>query len=105
MKTCKGGKLYETSSEKKPLKIAYLTCAADAADPWSEYHSQLERLGIKPPKPVQPDSLRVVKENGLECWLDAEKNELTFTGTIDLSKHPRDWQAEVLRQVHHNLTI
>jgi hypothetical protein len=24
---------------------------------------------------------------------------MTFTGTIDLSKHPRDWQAEVLRQV------
>ena len=24
---------------------------------------------------------------------------MTFTGTIDLSRHPRDWQAEVLRQV------
>jgi hypothetical protein len=41
----------------------------------------------------------VVKENGLECWLDEEKNEMTFTGTIDLSRHSRDWQAEVLRQV------
>ena len=46
-----------------------------------------------------PDTLRVVKEQGLECWLDEEKNEMTFTGTIDLSKHPRDWQAETLRLV------
>jgi hypothetical protein len=43
--------------------------------------------------------LRVVKEQGLECWLDEGKNEMTFTGTIDLSRHSRDWQAEVLRQV------
>lgn len=100
VKTCKGAKVYETSSEKKPLKVAYLTCAADAADPWYEYTSQLKKLGVKPLKPVQmPDSLRVVKENGLECWLDEEKNEVTYTGTLDLTKHPRDWQAEVLKQV------
>ena len=55
---------------------------------------------MKPKKPVAlPTELRVVKENGLECWLDEEKNEMTFTGTIDLSRHSRDWQAEVLRQV------
>ena len=100
VKTTKGGKVYETCSEKKPMKVAYLTCAADAADPWSEYISQLKKLGVKPQKPVTlPDSLRVVKEQGLECWLDEGKNELSFTGTIDLSRHSRDWQAEVLRQV------
>ena len=100
VKTTKGGKVYETSSEKKPMKVAYLTCAADAADPWSEYISQLKKLGVKPQKPVVlPDSLRVVKESDLECWLDEAKNEMTFTGKIDLSRHSRDWQAEVLRQV------
>ena len=100
VKTTKGGKVYETSSEKKPLKVAYLTCAADAADPWNEYTSQLKKLGVKPVKPVAlPDSLRVVKENGLECWLNEDKHEMTFRGTIDLGKHHRDWQAEVLRQV------
>ena len=100
VKTTKGGKVYETCSEKKPMKVAYLTCAADSADPWSEYTSQLKKLGVKPQKPQQlPDNLRVVKEQDLECWLDEEKNKMTFTGTIDLSKHPRDWQAEVLRQV------
>ena len=100
VKTTKGGKVYETCSEKKPMKVAYLTCAADAADPWSEYTSQLKKLGVKPQKPVTlPDSLRVVKEQGLECWLDEEKNEMTFTGKIDLSRHSRDWQAEVLKQV------
>jgi len=100
VKTCKGGKTYQTSSEKKPMKVAYLTCAADAPDPWSEYTSQLKKLGIKPQKPiVLPDSLRVVKDQGLECWLDEGKSEMTFTGTIDLSKHSRDWQAETLRLV------
>ena len=55
---------------------------------------------LKPKKPVTlPESLRVVKEQGLECWLNEEKNEVTFTGTVDLSKHSRDWAAEVLRQV------
>ena len=100
VKTTKGGKVYETCSEKKPMKVAYLTCAADAADPWSEYTSQLKKLGVKPQKPQQlPDSLRVVAEQGLECWLDEEKTEMTFTGKIDLSRHSRDWQAEVLKQV------
>ena len=100
VKITKGGKVYETCSEKKPMKVAYLTCAADAADPWSEYTSQLKKLGVKPQKPQQqPDSLRVVAEQGLECWLDEEKNEMIFTGKIDLSRHSRDWQAEVLRQV------
>jgi hypothetical protein len=60
----------------------------------------LKKLGVKPQKPVRlPQELRVVKEQGLECWLDEGKNEMTFTGTIDLSRHSRDWQAEVLRQV------
>ncbi len=100
VKTTKGGKVYETSSEKKPLKVAYLTCAADAADPWSEYTSQLKKLGVKPQKPATlPDSLRVVSEGGLQCWLDEQKAEVTFTGTINLGKHSRDWQAEILRQV------
>ena len=100
VKTTKGGKVYETCSEKKPMKVAYLTCAADSADPWNEYTSQLKKLGIKPQKPQQqPDTLRVVNESGLQCWLDETKEEITFTGTIDLSKHSRDWQAEVLRQV------
>ena len=100
VKTCKGGKTYQTCSEKKPMKVAYLTCAADAPDPWSEYTSQLKKLGVKPQKPQQlPDSLRVVNESGLQCWLDEEKGEVTFTGTVNLGKHSRDWAAEVLRQV------
>ena len=82
------------------MKIAYLTCAADDADPWSEYTSQLKKLGVKPQKPIElPDTLRVVKEQDLECWLDEDKSKMTFTGTIDLSKHTRDWQDETLRLV------
>ena len=100
VKTTKGGKVYETCSEKKPMKVAYLTCAADSADPWNEYTSQLKKLGIKPQKPQQqPDTLRVVNESGLECWLDETKEEMTFTGVINLGKHSRDWQAETLRLV------
>lgn len=79
-----------------------LKCKASSADQYSDLVTQFNQLtkDLKPQKPVaQPDSLRVVKELGLECWLDEKKNMVTFTGTIDLLKHPRDWQAEVLRQV------
>jgi hypothetical protein len=41
----------------------------------------------------------VVDEDGLQCWLNEAKGELTFTGTISLTKNCRNWQAEVLRQV------
>ena len=41
VKTCKGGKTYETTSAKKPLQVAHLSCPADAADPWHEYTTQL----------------------------------------------------------------
>jgi len=98
VKTCRGGKTYETTSEKKPQRVAHLTCPSDAADPWHEYTSQLKKLGIKPQHPQQqPESLRVVSENGLECWLDEKKQEVTFRGTISLERHCRDWQAEVMR--------
>ena len=55
---------------------------------------------LKPLQPIPlPDTQRVVNEDGLECWVDEGKGSLTFTGTINLSRHSRDWQAEVLRQV------
>jgi hypothetical protein len=46
-----------------------------------------------------PAEQRVVNENGLECWLNEEQGMLTFTGTVDLSKNSRNWQAETLRLV------
>lgn len=100
VKSCKNGKLFTTTSEKKPLQVAHLSCPADSPDPWAEYTRRLIQLGVKPLKPTeQPASQRVVSEDGLECWLDESKGQLTFTGSIDLTRHYRDWQAEVLRQV------
>lgn len=95
-----GGKLFNTTSARKPLQVAHLTCAADCADPWSEYVDQLKRLGVKPQKiSREPKGLRVVSEDGLQCWLNEDKNEVVFMGSINLTLHYRDWQAEVLRQV------
>ena len=99
VKTCRGGKTYETTSEKKPQRVAHLSCPADAADPWREYTTQLKRLGIKPQTPQQPETTRVVKENGLECYLDEQTLELTVQTTLALPTHFRNWQAELLRQV------
>ena len=102
VKTCKGGKTFETTSEKKPLKVAHLTCPADSADPYAEYINQLGRLGIKPQKTVaMPAEQRVVNENGLECWLNEEQGMLTFTGTVDLSKNSRNWQAGFNRIINN----
>ena len=102
VKNCKGGgKSWETTGAD-PSRMITLKTKMSSPDQYSDVLAQFNALtkDLKPKKPVTlPDSLRVVKEQGLECWLDEEKNEMTFTGIIDLSKHPRDWQAEVLRQV------
>ena len=85
-----------------PSRMLCLKCKASSADPYSDLVTQFNQLtkDLKPKKSVTlPDSLRVVKDNDLECWLDEKKGIVTFTGTIDLGKHTRDWQAEVLRLV------
>ena len=102
VKTCRGGGKRWTTTGADPSKMFTLKTKESSPDQYADVLAQLNALtrDLKPKKPLaMPDNLRVVKEQGLECWLDEPKAELTFTGTIDLSKHPRDWQAEVLRQV------
>ena len=102
MKTCVGGGKRWTTTGSDPSKMISLKSKESSADQYADFVSQFNALtkDLKPKKPVTlPDSLRVVKEEGLECWLDEQKSKMTFTGTIDLSRHSRDWQAEVLRQV------
>ena len=99
VKTCKGGKVYETSSEKAPLKVAYLTCPANTADPWSEYTGQLERLGIKPQKPQQlAERQRLMDEDGMQVFLNQKQGQLIYQGSIDLTQC-HNWQSEVMRQL------
>ena len=96
-----GGKSWETTGSD-PSRMITLKTKMSSPDQYSDVLAQFNQLtkDLKPKKPMAlPQELRVVKEQGLECWLDEEKNEMTFTGTIDLSRHSRDWQAEVLRQV------
>ena len=102
VKTASGGAKRWTTTGADPSKMITLKSKESSADQYADFVSQFNALtkDLKPKKPVTlPDSLRVVKESDLECWLDEAKNEMTFTGKIDLSKHSRDWQAEVLRQV------
>ena len=102
VKTCRGGGKRWTTTGSDPSKMFTLKTKESSPDQYADVLAQFNALtrDLKPKKPLaMPDNLRVVKEQGLECWLDEGKSELTFTGTIDLSKHPRDWQAEVLRQV------
>lgn len=102
VKTCAGGGKRWTTTGSDPSKMITLKSKESSADQYSDFVSQFNALtrDLKPKKPVTlPDHLRVVAEQGLECWLDERKQELTFTGCVDLSRHPRDWQAEVLRQV------
>lgn len=71
-------------------------------DQYADFVKQFEALtrDLKPKKPVAlPETQRVVDEDGLQCWLNEAKGELTFTGTVDLSKNCRNWQAETLRLV------
>lgn len=102
VKNCLGGGKSWITTGSDPSRMVSLKCKASSPDQYSDLVTQFNQLtrDLKPEKPVAlPDSLRVVKEQGLECWLDEVKHELTYTGTLDLTKHPRDWQTEVLRQV------
>jgi len=99
VKTCRGGKTFETTSETKPLRVAHLTCDAKAPDPYTEYTDQLVRLGIRPLSEQQlPEKQRLVSEGGMEVYLNAKTGRLTFQGSIDLTKNP-NWQSEVMRQL------
>ena len=102
VKTCSGGGKRWVTTGSDPSKMISLKSKESSADQYADFVSQFDALtkDLKPKKPIQlPDSQRVVKEEGLECWIDEAKEEMTFRGTINLSKHSRDWQAEVLRQV------
>ena len=102
VKSCAGGGKRWTTTGSDPSKMLSLKVKESSADQYSDLVRQFNLLtrDLKPKKPVVPPSeQRVVSEKGLECWLNTEKQELTFRGTIDLTRHPRDWQAEVLRQV------
>ncbi len=102
VKSCAGGGKSWTTTGSDPSRMMTLKCKQSSADPYSDFLTQFNALTkeLKPKKPLEmPDSMRVVSEGGLQCWLDEKKCELTFTGHIDLSHHARDWQAEVLRQV------
>lgn len=102
VKTCAGGGKRWTTTGADPSRMLTLKCKESAADPYAELYKQFAALtkDLRPKKPVeQPTEQRVVSEGGLQCWLNTDKSELAFSGTIDLTKHTRDWQAEVLRQV------
>ena len=102
VKNCKGGgKTWETTGSDPSLMVS-LKCKKSSADAYAELAKQFEALtkDLKPKKPLTlPDSLRVVNEQGLQCWLDEKNGTLTFTGTVDLSTNSNNWQAETLRLV------
>ena len=102
VKTCVGGGKRWTTTGSDPSKMITLKSKESSPDQYADFVKQFEALtrDLKPTKPVAlPDTQRVVDEDGLQCWLNEAKGELTFTGTVDLSKNCRNWQAEVLRQV------
>ena len=102
VKTCVGGGKRWTTTGSDPSKMITLKSKESSPDQYADFVKQFEALtrDLKPKKPVAlPDTQRVVDEDGLQCWLNEAKGELTFTGTVDLSKNCRNWQAETLRLV------
>ena len=102
IKTCVGGGKRWTTTGSDPSKMITLKSKESSPDQYADFAKQFEALtrDLKPKKPVAlPETQRVVDEDGLQCWLNEAKGELTFTGTISLTKNCRNWQAEVLRQV------
>ena len=102
VKNCAGGgKSWETVGAD-PSRMITLKTKKSSANQYADVLDQFITLtkDMKPKEPMKmPDNLRVVSEDGLQCWLNESKGELTFTGTINIVKHTRDWPAELLRQV------
>lgn len=102
VKTCSGGGKRWVTTGSDPSKMITLRSKESSPDQYSDFLKQFEALtrDLKPKKPIEPPTeQRVVNDQDVKCWLNSEKHEMTFTGTIRLDRHPRDWQAEVLRQV------
>lgn len=102
VKTCAGGGKRWTTVGSDPSRMITLKVKESSSDQYAELAKQFHLLtkDLKPKQPIElPTEQRVVDEDGLQCWLNVEKGQLTYTGTFNLSKHCRDWQAEVLRQV------
>ena len=102
VRTCQGGGKRWVTTGADPSKMITLKSKESSADQYADLLAQFLALtrDLRARKPLElPAEQRIVNEQGLQCWLDEQRQELTFTGTIDLARHPRDWQAEVLRQV------
>lgn len=102
VRKCAGGGKSWLTTGSNPSRMFTLKTKASSPDQYADVLAQFNALTkeLRPKQPMKmPDSQRVVAEDGLQCWVNTKKGEMTFTGTIDLSKHPKDWQAEVLRQV------
>lgn len=102
VKTCAGGGKRWTTTGAAPSRMITLKVKESSSDQYAELAKQFHLLtkDLKPKQPIElPTEQRVVNEDGLQCWLNVDKGQLTYTGTFNLSKHCRDWQAEVLRQV------
>ena len=102
VKTCVGGGKRWITTGSDPSMMITLKSKESSPDQYADFVKQFEALtrDLKPKKPVAlPDTQRVVDEDGLQCWLNEAKGELTFTGTISLTKNSRNWQAETLRLV------
>ena len=102
VKKCAGGGKRWTTTGADPSKMITLKTKESSPDQYADLLSQFNALtkDLKPKQRVEmPKGTCEVREAGLECYVNEEKKEMTFRGTIDLSKHVRDWQAEVLKQV------
>lgn len=102
VKTCVGGGKSWITTGSNPSRMICLKSKESSPDQYADFLEQFNELtsDMKPEQPPQqPETLRVVSEEGVQCWLDEEKGVVTYTGALNLSLHCRDWQTEVLRQV------
>lgn len=102
IKSCAGGGKRWTTTGVAPSKMITLKVKESSSDQYAELAKQFHLLtkDMKPKQPIEPPTeQRVVNEESLQCWLNEEKGQVTYTGTFNLSRHCRDWQAELLRQV------
>ena len=102
VRNCLGGGKTWVTTGRDPSRMLSLKAKESSPDQYAELVKQFNILtrDLKPSKPVEPPKeQRVVNEKGLMCFLNEQMGEMTFTGTIDLTRHLCDWQSELLRLV------
>lgn len=102
-------KLYRTTGKKEQKLVAHLVCSADAADPYAEMASQLERCAavLQTRQPRRPVGAVLLHDGSIDVRHNRTKNELNVAFTIPLGDYPNYQKRfmEIMQRINQCFAI